>query len=546
MAGSRPEISLCMIVRDEAECLPRCLESVQGVADEIVVVDTGSVDDTVEIARRSGARVEHFPWNGDFASARNRSLDLATGEWILVLDADEELHPDDRHGIRSLVRRTGAEGFLVRIVNRLDSAVPWAEETSVNVRLFRNRPEYRFTGILHEQIAENIVRARPGARLEPCALRILHYGYQQEVVARKEKRLRNLALAREAVTRAPEDAFLRFNLGVEYLRLERYEDALAELEAAWRLHARGALWASKLVKSLLVCLLRLGRHQDVLARAEASQAEFPDFTDLVFLRGVALFELKRHAEAVGVFHQCLAMGPAPCPPYSGVEPALGGCKAHLALGMVYEAMGRLPDAVRHYHQAVVLGGGWHEPLGRLAALLIPREDLAAVRGYLEPFFDLGQPSQRVALANLFFTHGRYDVALQYLEPPDPEDGGAGGAAGLLRGRCLAKLGQYEEALAAFRSVPPESPLHREALVHTAFCYWCLDRPRAARAAVRKLGGRDEDYLAVARLFYSEAEEILSEGLRRFPESTLLQETLVALREEIAGLERPARPASGDD
>ena len=84
-------ISLCMIVRDEEEHLARCLASVQGVVDEIVIVDTGSIDRSVEIAEGFGARVLHEEWKGDFAAPRNTGIDAAGGDWILVLDADEEL-----------------------------------------------------------------------------------------------------------------------------------------------------------------------------------------------------------------------------------------------------------------------------------------------------------------------------------------------------------------------------------------------------------------------------------------------------------------------
>ena len=96
-----PRISLCMIARDEAAQLPRCLASVRGAVDEVVLVDTGSRDRTREIAREHGARVESFAWCDDFAAARNASLARASGDWVLVLDADEELPEATRAGLRA-------------------------------------------------------------------------------------------------------------------------------------------------------------------------------------------------------------------------------------------------------------------------------------------------------------------------------------------------------------------------------------------------------------------------------------------------------------
>ena len=89
-----PSLSVIMIVKDEAGCLPQCLESVRGIADELVIADTGSTDDTVAIARRFGAKVFHIPWEDDFASARNRTIAAASGDWLLHMDADELLDPE--------------------------------------------------------------------------------------------------------------------------------------------------------------------------------------------------------------------------------------------------------------------------------------------------------------------------------------------------------------------------------------------------------------------------------------------------------------------
>src|SRR5580693_253427 len=106
-------LSLCMIVRDEQEMLPRCLAAVAGVVDELVIVDTGSTDETVEIARSFGAHVIHHEWTGSFAQARNVSFDAATGDWLIYLDADEVLVGEDAATLRSLTGRTWREAFYL-------------------------------------------------------------------------------------------------------------------------------------------------------------------------------------------------------------------------------------------------------------------------------------------------------------------------------------------------------------------------------------------------------------------------------------------------
>ncbi len=114
-AGARPttrlRLSLCMIVKNEEEMLPGCLTPLVGVVDEMIVVDTGSTDRTVAIAESFGATVVSFPWNGSFSDARNASLDAATGDWVMYLDADEHLEAEDADTLRDLLQRTWREGF---------------------------------------------------------------------------------------------------------------------------------------------------------------------------------------------------------------------------------------------------------------------------------------------------------------------------------------------------------------------------------------------------------------------------------------------------
>src|SRR5205823_151903 len=130
--------------------LGRCLESVRGLVDEIVVVDTGSTDRTVEIAERHGAKVVHFPWSDDFAAARNESLRHATRSWILVLDADETLDPESHAEIRRLIQLDAPLCYLVRRFDYQDEEGTASIYEQTLTRLFPNHPELRYRGRIHE------------------------------------------------------------------------------------------------------------------------------------------------------------------------------------------------------------------------------------------------------------------------------------------------------------------------------------------------------------------------------------------------------------
>ena len=142
-----PRLSLCMIAKNEEEFIGDCLASVSKLVDEIIVVDTGSTDRTIEIAESYGAKVLHHPWQGDFAAARNESLAHATGDWILVLDADETLPSEGHAELKKALRNKDNVGYALAIENLMGEAGNEVQ-TALIFRLFQNRPDVRFEGII--------------------------------------------------------------------------------------------------------------------------------------------------------------------------------------------------------------------------------------------------------------------------------------------------------------------------------------------------------------------------------------------------------------
>jgi glycosyltransferase involved in cell wall biosynthesis len=322
-------LSLCMIVRDEQEMLPRCLSAVADAVDEIVVVDTGSSDATVEIASSFGAQVLEHPWNGSFADARNASFDAATGDWLMYLDADEVLIGEDLALLRSLIGRTWREAFSLTEINYTGELHDGSAVTHDALRVFRARPEYRFEGRVHEQIAARLPAYLP-ERVEASGVRIEHYGYLAAVRVRRGKSERNIELLQ--IQQAEDDStpFLHFNLGSEYAAAGDLVSALAEFERSWALladvadldsHEFAPALMSRMVKALRVC----GLHADAIARAEEGLARFPAFTDLIFEQALAAGALGEADRAIELLERCIEIGDAP-PRYA----ATVGCGSHLA------------------------------------------------------------------------------------------------------------------------------------------------------------------------------------------------------------------------
>ncbi|MEA2346195.1 MAG: hypothetical protein QOF63_4364, partial [Thermoanaerobaculia bacterium] len=323
-------LSLCMIVKDEEEMLPRCLAAAKPAVDEMIIVDTGSTDRTVEIAESFGATVVQHEWNGSFSDARNVSLEAATGDWIIYLDADEVLVEEDAQRVRALTGRVWREAFSLVETNYTGDIEDGTALTHNAMRVFRNRPEYRFKGRLHEQMAW----ALPGyltERIEYTQLRIEHYGYLGVVRDAKDKSRRNLDLLLQQVADGQESAFQSFNLGSEYLALGELETAVDHFEKSWRMLESDPgrtvyPYVPTLANRFVTTLRELGRLDAADAKADESLELFPGFTDLVFQKAWIARSRGDDNSAGALFARCLEMGDSPSK-YSSVV----GTGTYLAL-----------------------------------------------------------------------------------------------------------------------------------------------------------------------------------------------------------------------
>jgi Flp pilus assembly protein TadD len=217
-----PTLSLIMIVKDEADCLGECLASVRGIVNEMVVVDTGSRDETISIAESFGAKVRTMPWPGDFSVARNASLASASGDWLLHLDADEVMDTDSAAMLRELVELdgAGADALEVTVANYCNDPRAWRFEPCSPdnamargfagflpvplLRVFRNRRGFSYREAIHENITQSVIERGGRIRRVPEIV-IHHYGYRSPSETPREKLLFYLELTRKKMAAHPED-----------------------------------------------------------------------------------------------------------------------------------------------------------------------------------------------------------------------------------------------------------------------------------------------------------------------------------------------------
>lgn len=449
----KTRLSLVMIVRDEAEMLPAFLASVEGLWDELVVVDTGSTDGSAALLEAAGARVLHHPWSDDFSDARNVSLAAATGDWVLVLDADERASP----AFASELRARMDDPTLGALWLVMSNALPYGHRRqSLLLRAWRADPAVRFRHAIHEDVSASVAQMlqrtnRTHDRLEAP---IEHLGYVRSRAAAKDKKTRDLAILTRCLDDDPLDHYSRLKV----LELARFwHDGLL-----WRDHAKeasealvlagptcltGRPWGGELVALVAEGLFRpesqAGLHfLDGWAERVSPSAAF------FYRRGVAHEHQGHVGAARSDYLRCLELADGLGDgQLTGVRPLLG--LTRLALGA-----GNLADASQYARQAVAEAP--RDPEALVAAATLARS-LEGPRGLVAweaehrnahpscPERDWAIGEALYALEDFEGAVGRLRVAAGV--PP-------AGPAGVRLAQALLASGALESAEATCRTVLP--------------------------------------------------------------------------------------------
>lgn len=338
-------LALVMIMRNEERCLARCLDSVKGVVDEMIVLDTGSTDDSVRIAESRGARVYHYAWGDDFAAARNAALDHSSARWNLVLDADEWIGdaPDKAMLSRALAPLAPFLGALP-IASTFDMHGRVEESVSWIPRILPRG--VRYAGRIHEQPASDL----PVKRIE---LPILHDGYRSDELVRKKGR--NLSLLLRALEDEPQNPYLLFQAGVSHAVYGDYVTAVVRYTQALLFTKPEHGFRHELVVRTIFALKEAGQHEAAIQFAESEMKNWEHSPDFFFALGDVLYDWSRQERSEdgdglmpmieAAWLRCIEIGDQPS--LSGSVRGRGSFLAAHNLAVVYEALGDRARAAQY-------------------------------------------------------------------------------------------------------------------------------------------------------------------------------------------------------
>ncbi len=350
-------LSLTMIVKNEEKYLSRCLDSVKGIVDEIIVVDTGSSDHTKEIAKSFGARIYDFAWVNDFSAARNFAIEKSYGDWNLILDADEYIINDCRNAVRNFME----SGLAIGVIQRSNGFIRDGELQYSKSYLSRLAPKgILYEGKIHEQLSGDLPRI-------PIGMEVCHDGYLESGKAE-----RNLGILLLEMEKEPENPYLLFQIANTLFVSNQNTEAQKYFEKFYRYAPVHVNYRYTGVVSYLYNIIALKKFEEGLGIIENEEGRLVDLPDFHFVCGVFYMELvlsdvKRYIQYLPFIEQeylaCLRIGETGI--YDSVI-GTGSFRAAYNLGAFYEVSGSIKKAMEYYEMASKLDYG--KAKSRLAEL----------------------------------------------------------------------------------------------------------------------------------------------------------------------------------
>ncbi|WP_282022670.1 FkbM family methyltransferase [Priestia flexa] len=405
-----PFLSLCMIVKNEEKVLKRCLESVDGLIDEIIIVDTGSTDNTKEVATEFNTTIFDYKWNNNFSDARNYAQSKAKGKWILYLDADEYVDPQNfKEAIEKLKELDEKASFEAILVTQINFAGNYGEVVNpcLTTRFYKNHSSIKFHRPIHEQLYKENGELSVGF----LNFYIYHSGYLKTTHKEKNKSERNVSLLISEL-KENENAFDYFNMGNEYGVQGRIEEALDSYQKSYLLKKdTEQIWVPNAVERIINCLIRLDRYEEGLKVAEDASVYWKNIADFKCLMAHIYLQQNRVEDAEYVLLELVQNRNQymTCHNINYLE-----YFPYKFLGEIYERQNEIKKAVEYYSYALNFNDKDLYIIEKLYNLLLKYDDKKNVVTFIQNNKSMNRFDNRAILLKGLLDIGEVEIVEHFI------------------------------------------------------------------------------------------------------------------------------------
>jgi tetratricopeptide (TPR) repeat protein len=483
-----------MIVKNESKNIGRCLGSIAHAADEIIVVDTGSTDNTKEIAKQYGAKVYDFKWVDDFSKARNYSISKASSHWILILDGDDEFEKEDTDKLLNIINNsTEGDIFVFNTICYIGDTPGIEKIMNVNIRLLKNSPDIRYQGRIHEGIMpqdKNIIT-------KFADIRVYHYGYLNSCVKEQNKRERNMRILKKELKKNPNSPYWLFCIGNEYFALNQLDKSLECFLSSYEKGNIQDIYMPKVLIRIIMIYDALGKSDEALKYIDITLGHYPQYTDVEFIRANIYKKLGNVTKAIRSFEQCLKLGEPPSTLNFLI--GVGSYKSYYELGNIFYELNDYEEALKLYNQTLLVKNDFHSAIIKIgdifSKIYTNPED---IKKNIEKFFNLNDPLNYSNLEEILFSAQQYQLALDYANAAIANNIRLPYMT-FKKAMCMYNLKMYEASLKEFEKIDSDNTNYLDSQTMLFICYSVLDKFDAAENILSIIGNID-NYGKIYKVF----------------------------------------------
>lgn len=409
-------LSVCMIVKNEERFIKDCLASIKSIADQIVIIDTGCTDKTLEIAKEYSAEIHAFQWINDFSAARNASISYAKCDWILWLDADERLTAESIPLIKSeLVKVRHPLVYDVQIENMTNDAA--SAFFSKAHRLFNNNRGIRFKNRIHEQIVIDPTFGK--AEEKKSRIKLLHLGYALDDDKKSEKEKRNLALLSKMVGENPNDAYAHYTYAQQLSINEDYTESLKHFRKALDLKQLDLSFTGTILNVMSEIRYKMQQYDRALKLAQQSLQKIPEQISAHYMIYRICEQTADFDKAIDAVNKIRSLnrtlsGQAP---KIATDIVIDELKLLYTLAILHEKKGSAAGAFSAWEEALKLQPGNEEFLGKAVSLALKLGDWQSAEKFLVQILKInsGRFDALDLLGTVYIKQTKFDLAIPVFE-----------------------------------------------------------------------------------------------------------------------------------